>query len=243
MGLGSLAPLVGAAIGGFIAGPSGAMAGATAGAGFASAQGAADANATNIALGREQMQFQTEMSNTAYQRAVKDMRAAGLNPALAYQMGGASSPVGSLPQVSNAAAPLASGAASAVSAYETGKQLELVQAQVDNAKTSNVLLAEQAAKTMEEGKQAAIDTVIKRNTAQAIVDRAVAEASSARSASYLKGNEIPKSELYSDAWRGANALLDSVVRGGSSALEKFRAPVDGKSFIDETMNRFRNVFH
>lgn len=41
-----------------------------------------------------QMEFQTDMANTAYQRAIKDMQAAGLNPMLAYQHGGAATPQG-----------------------------------------------------------------------------------------------------------------------------------------------------
>lgn len=45
--------------------------------------------------------WQKMMSDTSYQRAVKDMRAAGINPMLAYAQGGSSTPSGSMASYGN----------------------------------------------------------------------------------------------------------------------------------------------
>lgn len=63
-------------------------------------QGQADINAANIQQAKDQMAFQERMSNTAHQREVVDLRAAGLNPILSANSG-ASSPGGSIATLVN----------------------------------------------------------------------------------------------------------------------------------------------
>lgn len=53
-----------------------------------------ETNETNARMVQNQINFQARMSNTAYRRAVRDLRKAGLNPIIAALHGGASSPPG-----------------------------------------------------------------------------------------------------------------------------------------------------
>lgn len=71
-------------------------------------------------------QFQERMRNTAWQSAVEDMRAAGINPALAYSKGPAASPGGSMASQVDAVTPAVS---SAMQGKRMVEDLKLIRAQ------------------------------------------------------------------------------------------------------------------
>lgn len=97
--------------------------------------GQRDTNVANAEQAKRQMDFQAQQTGSAYQRGTADMKAAGLNPMLAYSQGGAQSGGGAQATMGNE---LGAGANSALSAAATiqdiklrGEQIEQTRAQTD----------------------------------------------------------------------------------------------------------------
>lgn len=148
MGLGGV---IGAAGGYMIGGPLGASIGMQLGSQY-------EANKANTRLMNDQMGFQRDMANTAYQRAVNDLKKAGLNPMLAYSQGGAPSPQGASATMESVGEGMANTAtamdALRIQNKKTDAEIDKVQSDIEVNEQTKKTLAAQADASASNARQA-----------------------------------------------------------------------------------------
>lgn len=165
-------------------------------------------------MAERQMKFQKDLSNTAYQRQVADMRMAGLNPMLSANLGGASTPSGATGVMQQAdMSGLGDAARTALQGRMTDTDIRLKRAQTWNTEQDSALKTAQTVAATSSARAADSQAILNAARAAGETFSNVKRGNEAWAHGSAFGKGAAALQLGSDIAGSASDIVHSVVPG------------------------------